>query len=207
MLASGVVRVTDTLPSGIVITSAIAPSGWSCGLSGQTVTCDSTIALPVAETTNLGAITGTVRISNTACSGPIVNTATIAGFQAPYTDSQTTNNTATASTTLDCNAALTATKSNGVSTVTSGTTTPYTIEFTNTGPSSADGATVTDQPGVGLSGCNVTSCTASGGSPVSATCPATPANLLAPGGTPIPSLPAGGSVAIAVQCLVSASGT
>jgi uncharacterized repeat protein (TIGR01451 family) len=206
VLANGQIRVTDTLPNGIAITNAIAPTGWSCGLSGQTVTCDSTIGLPVVATTNLDAITGTVRISNTACSGPVVNTVTIAGFQAPYSDSLSANNTATASTTLDCNAALTVTKTNGTGTVTSGTTTTYTVTFVNSGPSSADGAIATDQPGTGLSSCSVLSCNASGGSPVGASCPATPANLLTPGGTSVPSLPAGGSVAFAVQCTVSASG-
>jgi uncharacterized repeat protein (TIGR01451 family) len=207
VLANGQIRVTDTLPSGVVITSAIAPTGWSCGLSGQTVTCDSSTSLPVVATTNLDAITGTVRISNTACSGPVVNTVTIAGFQTPYSDSQPANNTATASTTLDCNAALTVAKTNGTGTVTSGTTTTYTVTFANSGPSSADGAIATDQPGTGLSSCSVLSCNASGGSPVGASCPATLADLLAPGGTSLPSLPTGGSVVFAVQCTVSASGS
>jgi uncharacterized repeat protein (TIGR01451 family) len=207
VLANGLVRVVDTLPNGITITNAIAPVGWSCSLVGQTVTCDSAFATPIASSTDLNAITGTVRISNTACSGPIVNTVTIAGFQTPYSDSQPANNTATASTTLDCNAALTVAKTNGTGTLTTGDTTTYTVTFANGGPSSADGAVVTDLPGTGLSSCSVLSCNASGGSPVSASCPTTPADLLTPGGASVPSLPTGGSLVFSVQCTVSASGT
>ena len=205
VLANGVVRVTDTLPAGLVITSAIAPTGWNCGLSGQTVSCDSTVALPIAASTNLNAITGTVRVSNSACPGPLVNTAAVAGFRAPYADSTAANGTSTVSTTLGCSGTLTVAKDNGSSAVTTGTTTTYTVTVANQGPASADGAVVSDTPDAGLSSCSVVSCSASGGNPV-ASCPATPANLLAPGGVALPSLPSGGSVVFGVRCTVTASG-
>lgn len=115
------------------------------------------------------------------------------------------NGSSTASTTLTCSGALTATKSNGAGTLTSGSTTTYTVTFANQGPASADGAVVSDQPGTGLSGCSVVSCSASGGNPA-ALCPVTPADLLAPGGAPLPGFPAGGSVLFGVRCTVSASG-
>lgn len=204
VLANGVVRVTDTLPAGLVITSAIAPTGWNCGLSGQTVSCDSTVALPIAASTNLNAITGTVRVSNSACPGPLVNTAAVAGFRAPYADSTAANGTSTVSTTLGCSGTLTVAKDNGSSSVTTGTTTTYTVTVANQGPASADGAVVSDTPDAGLSGCSVVSCSASGGNPV-ASCPATPANLLT-GGAALPSLPSGGSVVFGVRCTVTASG-
>lgn len=205
VLANGVVRVTDTLPAGAVITGAIAPTGWTCGQSGQTVSCDSTVALPIAASTTLDAITGTVRVSNSACPGPLVNTAAVAGFQAPYADSTLANGSSTVSTTLVCSGTLTVAKDNGSSTVTTGTTTTYTVTVANQGPASADGAVVSDTPDAGLSSCSVVSCSASGGDPV-ASCPATPANLLTPGGVVLPSLPSGGSVVFGVRCSVTASG-
>ncbi len=201
VLANGAVRVTDTLPAGVTITSAVTPAGWNCSLSGQTVTCDTT-AVPITASTNLNAITGTGRVSNTACPGPLVNTATIRGFQAPYADSTPANGTATASTSLGCSGTLTVAKTNGVGTVTTGTTTTYTLSFGNLGPASADGALVSDTPDAGLSACSVLSCSASGG----ASCPATPANLLNPGGVALPGLPAGGSVQFSVRCNIAANG-
>ena len=206
MLANGVVRVTDTLPAGLAVTSAIAPVGWTCGLAGQNLTCDSTVALPITASTDLNAITGTVRVSNSACPGPLVNTAAVAGFQAPYADSTPANGSSTVSTSMVCSGTLTVAKDNGASAVTTGDTTTYTVTFANAGPASADGTVASDLPDAGLDSCSVVSCSASGGSPV-ATCPATPASLLAPGGVALPSLPAGGAVTFGVRCSVTASGT
>jgi uncharacterized repeat protein (TIGR01451 family) len=106
------------------------------------------------------------------------------------------------STSLVCSGTLTVAKDNGSSAVTTGTTTTYTVTFANQGPASADGAVVSDTPGAGLSSCSVVSCNAAGG----ASCPATLANLLAPGGVALPSLPSGGSVVFGVRCTVTASG-
>lgn len=205
VLANGVVRVTDTLPAGLILTTSINPVGWSCTPSGQTITCDSTAGLPIAASTNLATITGTVRVSNSACPGPLVNTAAVAGFQSPYADSTPANGSSTVSTTLVCSGTLTVAKDNGSSAVTTGTTTTYTVTVANQGPASADGAVVSDTPDAGLSSCSVVSCSASGGNPVTA-CPATPANLLAPGGVALPSLPSGGAVVFGVRCTVTASG-
>jgi len=206
VLANGLVRVTDTLAAGLSIVNPINPTGWSCGLSGQTVTCDSTVPLPLAAGTNLNAISGTVRVSNSACPGPLLNTAAVTGFQAPYADSTTANGSATVSTSLVCEGALTVAKTNGVNTVTTGDTTTYTVTFSNAGPASADGAVARDVPDAGLDSCSVVSCTASGGSPVAA-CPAAPANLLAPAGVALTGFPAGGTIEFSVRCTVTASGT
>lgn len=204
VLAGGLVRVVDTLPAGVTVTSALAPTGWSCSAVGQTVTCDSSVPVPVAASTTLPLITGTVRVTSAACSGPIVNTATIAGFQAPYSDTTPANNTATASTTLNCNANLSVVKTNNTGTVTAGGTTSYTVTYANAGPASADNATVRDVPGTGLS-CSVASCAATGGAPA-ASCPATPANLLGGSGVTLPSFPAGGTLTFVVNCSVTATG-
>jgi tRNA threonylcarbamoyl adenosine modification protein YeaZ len=144
VLSNGAVRVVDTLPAGLTLTNPVAPAGWNCSQAGQALTCDSTAPLPVAASTDLAAITGTVRVSNTACVGPLINTATVSGFQAPYADSTPANNTGTASTTLNCNANLSVSKTNGTDTVVTGTTTTYSVVFTNNGPSSADGAVLTE---------------------------------------------------------------
>ena len=163
--------------------------------------------VPVPAASNLETITLSARITSAACTGNVTNTATIAGFQAPYTDSTTANNTGTATvTTLACNANLQAAKTNNVNTLITGSTTSYTVTFSNLGPSAADNATVTDVVSAGLSACTVASCSASGGSPVAA-CPATPANLLLPGGVTIPSFPSGAAVRFIVNCNVTASGT
>ena len=204
VLANGVVRVVDTLPAGVTVTSALAPAGWACTVVGQTVTCDSNVPVPLAATTDLPAITGTVRITSAACSGPVVNTATIAGFQVPYSDTAPANNTATAATTLNCNANLSVVKTNNTGTVTAGGTTSYTVTYANAGPASADNATVRDVPGTGLS-CTVASCAAAGGTPA-ASCPATPANLLGGSGVTLPSFPAGGTLTFTVNCDVTATG-
>ncbi len=93
---------------------------------------------------------------------------------------------------------LSITKSNGTTQLVSGTTTTYTITANNAGPASADGATVQDSPGTGLSGCLVQNCTGSNG----ATCPATPANIMT-GPTAIPTFPANSSVTFQVRCNVT----
>jgi uncharacterized repeat protein (TIGR01451 family) len=206
-LAFNTLRVIDTLPAGVTITAGPSPVNWSCSTLGQTVTCDRPAPVaPIAATTDLGAITLTVRVTSAACAGPVTNTATVSGFNAPLADTLPANNTATAATTLNCSANLQVTKTNNVTTLTTGSTTSYTVTFSNLGPSSADNATVTDLPSPGLSACTVASCSASGGTPA-ASCPATPANLLTPGGTTLPGFPSGGVVQFIVNCNVTATGT
>lgn len=205
VLTDGVLRVTDTLPAGLTVTSAFAASGWSCTQTGQNLSCDRTAALPLAAASDLETITGTVRAGNSACPGPLSNTATIGGLQAPYPDSSPANDSGTAGTALVCSGELTVAKTNGSPTVGTGATTTYTLTFANLGPASADGAVVSDTPDAGLSSCSVVSCSASGGTPA-ATCPANPADLLAPGGVALPDFPAGGSVVLGVQCTVTATG-
>lgn len=205
VLANGVVRVTDTLPAGLTVTSAFSASGWSCTQTGQILSCDRTAALPMAASTSLEAITGTVRVGNSTCPGPLINTAHVQGFQAPYADSTPANSSDAASTTLVCSGELTAAKTNGTTAVSTGSTTTYTLTFANLGPASADGALVNDTPDAGLSTCSVVACNASGGTPA-ATCPANPADLLTPGGVGLPVFPSGGTVVFGVQCTVTATG-
>lgn len=102
-------------------------------------------------------------------------------------------------------------KSNGVSTVTAGSNTVYTITVANGGPSAADGSTLTDTPSTGLN-CTSVSCTGTSGG---AACPVggagagqlSIANLITPGsGVTITSLPASSTVTFSVTCGVVATG-
>ncbi len=210
ILAGSMVRVTDTLPASLTITTAFAGTGWLCsGISS--VTCDLTpTAVPLAAQTNLASITATLRVLAAACPGPVSNTAVIGDFQAPYSDTNVSNNSSSVSNGLTCTAALSVTKSNGVNSPTSliaGATTNYTITFSNAGPSSADDAIVRDTPSAGLSSCSVTTCTPSGGSPA-ATCPlfGNWPNLFAGGGLLLPNFPSNSSITFTVSCGVSATG-
>jgi uncharacterized repeat protein (TIGR01451 family) len=113
------------------------------------------------------------------------------------------NNTAPVAVLLP--AALSLTKTNGVTTVLAGSSTTYTVVVSNGGPSAADGAVVRDVPDSGLS-CTVVSCNPAG-TTGGATCPSTPTNLLTGSGAPLPSFPANSSVTLEVGCTVNASGT
>ncbi len=209
ILASSTVRVTDTLPAGLTITSAFSGAGWQCTNSGLLVSCERTpTVVPLTAATDLPVITGTLRVTTAACPGPITNTVSIGNLQAPYIDYALPNNTASFTTSsIDCNANLSVSKNNAVTTLTAGTTTSYTLTFANAGPSAADGATAKDMPSAGLANCSVTQCSASGGSPT-ATCPAFGAwsDLLTPAGVAIPSFPSGGTVNFNVSCGVTATG-
>ncbi|MBS7807560.1 DUF11 domain-containing protein [Variovorax sp. PCZ-1] len=213
VLASGNLLITDTLPAGVTFTTQPSSTGWTCTPTGTVVTCSRNAPIvPIAATTDLPAITGTVRVTAAACPGPITNRAEISSVQAPYTESTLVNNSASVTNTLNCSAQLAVTKTNAVTTplsLSAGQTTDYTVTFSNAGPSSADGSIARDVPSAGLSNCSVvpTSCIATGGSPA-ATCPASAnfPNLLTPGGLILPSFPSGSSISFVVRCGVTASG-
>jgi uncharacterized repeat protein (TIGR01451 family) len=81
----------------------------------------------------------------------------------------------------------------------------YTLQVTNNGPESADGALLTDPQPVGLdcSAGTLTCGSAAGG----AVCPPSPTIAQLQGtGLPIPTLPMSGSVAFTLTCTVTASG-
>lgn len=211
VLVNGVVRMTDTVPTGLTIVGTPTGTNWSCTVAGQLITCDYS-TLPLLATTDLPAITANVQATISACPGPLLNTAIVAGIQAPYLDSDTANNTSAAvSTALTCTADLSITKDDGVTTVTSGNTVTYSINVSNAaGGASADGATVTDPLAAGLN-CTTLTCTASG----NAACPSGAVNagpislvvgtLQSPGYI-IPTLPAGGNLSFSLTCGVTATG-
>lgn len=104
---------------------------------------------------------------------------------------------------------LSVTKTDGVTTRISNTTTTYTINIANAGPNSADGATFQDALATGLA-CNTPSvCTATGG----AQCPGGAVNGVAnvtlasiQAGVAIPTMPNGGNLSFALVCTVTATG-
>ena len=205
VLAGGSLQMVDTLPAGLAPTIGFFGTDWTCNQVGQVVTCNraATAVVPLAAATTLTGVVGTVLVTQAACGGgPLVNNVSLTGFQAPYTDSLPANNTASVtSPAANCNANLQVTKTNGVSTVVTGSTTSYTLNFTNAGPSSADGAIIRDVPSAGLV-CTVANCTPSGG----AVCPAPLAGLLSSGGQTITPFPSGASLVYTINCQVTASG-
>ena len=76
---------------------------------------------------------------------------------------------------------LSVTKTNGVTLVSAGTTTTYTVVVSNAGPDAANGAIVTDPAAAGLTKTSVM-CAAAGG----ATCPASPTVAQVEAGLAIP---------------------
>ena len=137
-----------------------------------------------------------VLVSNNA-SGTVTNTASgdIDGAgAAPAATAQAINPVRLA-------ANLSITKSNGVSTLLTGSTTTYTITVSNGGPSAADGALVRDPVVTGLS-CTQLSCSALGG----AVCPAADLNLFQGSGLIIPTFPGNSSITLSLTCGVTATG-
>ena len=121
--------------------------------------------------------------------------------------SVSTLNTSVTTFTNLCSTALGVTKTNNTTTAQAGGTTSYTVTFTNTGVTAANGSVVKDIPSAGLV-CTVAACTAST-TPIAASCPA-PAqwpNLLTPAGVALPGFPAQSTVTFVVNCNITATGT
>jgi uncharacterized repeat protein (TIGR01451 family) len=137
--------LTDTAPAGVTF------GAWTCtGAGGATCPASgsgnvsASVTLPVGGTVTFQ-ITATV--GNNA-SGNITNTASIA-LPAGTTDPNPANNTASdtdtiTTTSVATQADLAITKTDGVSTLTPGGATTYTVVVTNNGPAAVTGATVTD---------------------------------------------------------------
>lgn len=147
-------------------------------------------------------ITGTTAA---AATGNLVNTASLA-LPANRTESNPANNTATDTDTL-ATAAVSVTKTRAASgAVRPGNAVTFSLLVANTGPSAADGTTISDPVVTGLNCTAISSCSATGG----AVCPATNAAALTalktPAGLAIPTLPNGGTVTLGLTCTVTATG-
>jgi uncharacterized repeat protein (TIGR01451 family) len=188
----GTVTVADILPAGMVALS-ISGTGWTCTLA--TTTCIRTDAL--AASGSYPTISLQISPNN---AGNFTNTATVAC--ACEGASKTGNNVALDPVTVQPAAALSISKTNGVSTMVAGDTTSYTITIANLGPSSAGGAVFTDPVATGLS-CTSVSCSVTGGAAV---CPAPLSIATVQAGVAISTFPANSSLTFVIQCAVTATG-
>ena len=196
--------VTDFLPP--VITSDTFTAVSSGGASGFTASgsgnIDDTVNLPLGST-----ITYTLIASiDPSATGTLVNTATVTVPQG-VTDPDPSNNSATDTDSISALLAdLAITKTDGVTSVSPGATTTYTIVVTNAGPAAGDGAVFTDPAVANLGVTGVTCGNPSDG----AACPNVPNTtvaLMQGAGIVIPTLPSGGAVTFMVSAMVAGNAT
>ncbi|MDH5234654.1 MAG: DUF11 domain-containing protein, partial [Gemmatimonadota bacterium] len=162
LATSGVITVTDVLPTGLSFVSGTA-AGWTCGAAGQTVTCTSSNVIAALGGSN--AITLTVGVA-AAAAPSVTNSASVAGGGEPAGNAG--NNTSAGDlTTVIPSANLGITKTDGVTAVNQGGTVTYTIVASNAGPNAVTAATVTDNFPAQVTGVTWT-CSATAGS----SCPA-----------------------------------
>jgi uncharacterized repeat protein (TIGR01451 family) len=131
---SGVVTANDTLPLGVTPTSAIG-TGWTCSVSGQTVSCTRSDAL--AGGASYPPIAVSVNVSQSA-PATITNTGAIGGGG----DISPINDTSTDVANVGSTADLSVTDAAAPDPVAAGANITYTQIVTNSGPSAADNATV-----------------------------------------------------------------
>jgi uncharacterized repeat protein (TIGR01451 family) len=183
--------VTDTFPAGLTCSTTCA------GALGGTCTAGP-FAGNINDSTNLPSGGSVTYTSNCTIAsnlvGSLANTASIAA--GGVTDFDNANNSATDTDTLAANADAAITKTDGVTTVTAGASTTYTITASNSGPS-ATGATVADTFPASLT-CTWTCVGAGGG-----TCTAAGSGNL----NDSVNLPAGASVTYTASCSISGAAT
>ncbi|WP_170113274.1 proprotein convertase P-domain-containing protein [Ahniella affigens] len=181
--------VADTFPASLTCTwTCVGAGGGTCTASGSGNLNDSA-NLPAG-----GSVTYTASCAiSAAATGTLSNTATVAA-PAGVTDPNAGNNSATDSDTIAVEADLSITKTDGVTSVTPGGSTTYTITASNAGPSNALGSTVADTFPASLT-CSWTCVGAGGG-----TCTAASSGNI----NDLVNLPAGGSVTYTASCTVSA---
>jgi uncharacterized repeat protein (TIGR01451 family) len=159
--------VTDAAAAGLTKTgvSCAASGGAACPASPTVAQIESGLAIPTLPSG--GRLTFTITATVTATAGSVTNVAAVAA-PAGVTDPAAANDSATDTNTVGAAADLSITKTNGVTGVTAGATTTYTIVVTNLGPSPVIGAAVSDSAPAGLT-FGAWTCVASAGS----ACPAT----------------------------------
>ena len=209
------VTVIDTLDPAVF---AIGSATWTCTVisPGVLTTVVTTACSAASGTGNINrtvdlSINSTVQFVVTA---PLLNsfTGTVSNSVSANTtgtvfDSSIGNNVFTATSTVAPATSLVVTKTNGTNTVAAGSTTSYTLTFSNLGPGNAPGTVIQDSPSAGLQ-CTTASCSATAG----AVCPApynpgpAAATALLAGGLAIPTFNANSSLTFVLVCRVAASG-
>ncbi len=148
-----------------------------------------------------GSMTFVVAGTVTATSGTLSNTATITA-PSGISENNPSNNSATDNdTTVRLEADFFITKTDGATSVVSGSPITYTIVVTNDGPSAVSGAVFKDPAVSGLTVSNV-SCSASGG----ATCPSVSVAAMQGSGITIGNMPDNSSLTFTVTGTVAAAG-
>lgn len=191
--------VTDTVPASVtgVTWTCAASAGSTCTAasgSGNTINTSATLAVGGTATYT---VSGTV---SAAASGTLTNTANVA-VPAFLTDSNTANNTASDSDTINLNANLGITKTDGLANIDPGSAVTYTIVVSNAGPDASNGSIVTDTVPATITGVSWTCGAATGG----ATCGAASGSGNSINTTA--NLPSGGSVTYTVSGTLATSAT
>ena len=153
--------VVDTLPAtvtGMTWTCATAAPSF-CGAASGAGNINTTVTLAAGASATYTLINGTL---SAAASGNLVNTATVA-VPAWLTDSVPANNTATDTDTINLNANLGITKTDGLANINSGSPVTYTIVVSNAGPDASVGSIVTDTVPASITGVTWTCGAATGG--------------------------------------------
>ena len=130
------VRVIDTLPPGVLYGGVTAPSGWTCGYLGATLTCDASNLAPGYN----GSITIHVFAPNTL--GNSTNTATITS---DIIDPDLSNNSSSATTSITgADVDLSISKTVSSPTVSTADSFTYTIAVQNSGTADTSNVVVND---------------------------------------------------------------
>lgn len=203
----------------------VASIGATTGLANNTVLFTSTaptntngalVNVSVGETATLPAETMTTGTLGNYVTVVSCNAGTLTGTNGQVATNTLAVNAAAQGATITCTytntlrvAELSISKTNGVASSVANGATTYTINVSNVGPDSANGAIFQDAPATGLT-CNTpVVCTATGG----AQCPGGAVNGVAnvtlasiQAGVAIPTLPNGGNLSFALVCTVTATG-
>src|SRR5450755_1726298 len=131
---TGVVTLNDTLPLGLTPTSALG-TGWSCSVSGQTVSCVRSDSLAVGA--SYPSITVNASVSP-AAPATVTNTAVVGGGN----EANLLNDIATDTANVVSSADMSVTDVGTPNPVAAGANITYTQVVTNNGPSAADNASL-----------------------------------------------------------------
>ncbi|HEV7486850.1 MAG TPA: G8 domain-containing protein [Thermoanaerobaculia bacterium] len=185
--------VADTFPASLTCSTTCAgANGGTCTAGPFAGNINDTVNLPSG-----GSVTYTASCTiSSFATGTLSNTATVTA-PAGVTDPVPGNNSATDTDTIAASADISITKTDGVTTVTAGGSTTYTITASNAGPSNATGTTVADTFPASLT-CTWTCAGAGGG-----TCTASGSGNI----NDTTNLPSGGSVTYTASCTISGLAT
>jgi uncharacterized repeat protein (TIGR01451 family) len=186
------VVLTETVPAGSTFNAGASTAGWVCAPNNN---AGSTCTLAVGAVANGGSGSATFAVNvGAGATGTLVNTASISS---ELVDPNGANNSATDTDTLVGSADLAITKTDGVTSVTAGGSTTYTITASNAGPSDTT-ATIADT----FPAAYTASWTCVGAAGGTCTAGPTAGNI-----NDAVTLPVGGSVTYTVTGTISASAT